>query len=83
MIRDLAVNMNKPVPHHSDYHHAEGNSDAHIKSSLFGCDQIIIAKGDNIQLGTWQKIFLCEFYEPKIHPFWRKLLPNAYVLHEV
>jgi secondary thiamine-phosphate synthase enzyme len=37
VVRDITVNMSKLVPHRGDYRHAEGNSDAHIKSGMFGC----------------------------------------------
>ena len=40
--RDIAVNMRVLVPRNGDYRHMEGNSDAHIKSSLFGPDQLLI-----------------------------------------
>jgi secondary thiamine-phosphate synthase enzyme len=77
VVRDILVNMRKLVPHTGDYHHAEGNSDAHIKSSLFGCEQMVIVEGGNIQLGTWQKIYFCEFDGPRSRKLWVKFLPGA------
>lgn len=74
VVRDITVNMNKLVPHRGDYHHAEGNSDAHIKSSMFGCDQMMIVEGGNVQLGTWQKIYFCEFDGPRTRKLWAKFL---------
>lgn len=74
VVRDILVNMRKLVPHRGDYHHAEGNSDAHIKSSLFGCDQMVMVKNGNIQLGTWQKIYFCEFDGPRTRKLWVKFL---------
>ncbi|MFK4763967.1 secondary thiamine-phosphate synthase enzyme YjbQ [Desulfobaculum sp. SPO524] len=74
VVRDITVNMNKLVPYRGDYHHAEGNSDAHIKSSMFGCDQMVIVEGGNIQLGTWQKIYFCEFDGPRTRKLWAKWL---------
>ncbi|KAB1442965.1 secondary thiamine-phosphate synthase enzyme YjbQ [Pseudodesulfovibrio senegalensis] len=74
VVRDILVNMRKLVPHRGDYHHAEGNSDAHIKSSMFGCDQLVIVEGGNIQLGTWQKIYFCEFDGPRTRKLWVKFL---------
>ncbi|WP_319541759.1 secondary thiamine-phosphate synthase enzyme YjbQ [uncultured Pseudodesulfovibrio sp.] len=74
VVRDILVNMRKLVPHRGDYHHAEGNSDAHIKSSMFGCDQLVIVEGGNIQLGTWQKIYFCEFDGPRTRELWVKWL---------
>ncbi|QGY39920.1 YjbQ family protein [Pseudodesulfovibrio cashew] len=74
VVRDITMNMNKLVPHRGDYRHAEGNSDAHIKSSMFGCDQMVIVEGGNIQLGTWQKIYFCEFDGPRTRKLWVKWL---------
>jgi len=77
VVRDITVNLNKLVPHHGDYHHAEGNSDAHIKSSMFGCDQLAIVEGGTVRLGTWQKIYFCEFDGPRTRKLWVKFLPGA------
>lgn len=76
VVRDIIVNMRKLIPHRGDYHHAEGNSDAHIKSSLFGCDQLVIVEGGNPMLGTWQKIYFCEFDGPRTRELWVKFLPS-------
>ena len=77
VMRDITVNLSRLVPHDGDYRHAEGNSDAHIKSSLFGCDQLVIVKGGELKLGTWQKIFFCEFDGPRNRILWLKWLPGA------
>ncbi|VAX19034.1 UPF0047 protein Bsu YugU [hydrothermal vent metagenome] len=47
------------------YRHGEGNSAAHIKSSLFGCSCTLIIKDGQLLLGTWQGVFLCEFDGPR------------------
>jgi len=49
----------------SSYKHAEGNSDAHIKSSLVGCSLNLIIKDGSLFLGTWQGIYFCEFDGPR------------------
>ncbi len=61
VVRDMQVFFNKLVPHSGDYMHMEGNSDAHIKTSLVGPSQVIIIDDGNLLLGTWQAIFFCEF----------------------
>ena len=76
VVRDILVNMRKLVPHHGDYRHAEGNSDAHIKSSMFGCEQMVIVEGGIIQLGTWQKIYFCEFDGPRTRNLWVKWMSS-------
>ena len=47
------------------YSHMEGNSAAHIKSSLFGCSETIIIEQGSLLLGTWQGIYFCEFDGPR------------------
>ncbi len=47
------------------YRHLEGNSDAHVKSSLVGCSEMILIKDGKLLLGTWQGIYFCEFDGPR------------------
>jgi len=61
VVKDILATLNKIIPHSSNYLHMEGNSDAHIKTSLMGPSQSIIVEGGKLILGTWQAIFFCEF----------------------
>jgi secondary thiamine-phosphate synthase enzyme len=64
--RDIAMMLSELVPHrHGNYRHSEGNSDAHIKSSILGCSRQIVLSEGSMQLGTWQGIFFCEFDGPR------------------
>ena len=63
--RDMLMEVNKIVPFEDKYRHDEGNSAAHIKSSLFGCSHSIPIDQNRLTLGTWQGIFLCEFDGPR------------------
>ncbi|WBF69075.1 secondary thiamine-phosphate synthase enzyme YjbQ [Desulfovibrio subterraneus] len=74
--RDIAVNMAKLVPLRGDYRHAEGNSDAHIKTSLFGPAQMLIVENGEVMLGTWQVIYFCEFDGPRQRKLWAKFIGN-------
>ena len=65
VVRDIVTQMNKVVPFDDDYRHSEGNSAAHIKSSLFGCSRMIPITEGRLALGTWQGIFFCEFDGPR------------------
>lgn len=47
------------------FHHAEGNSPAHIKSTLTGCSETLIIEQGRPVLGTWQGIYFCEFDGPR------------------
>ena len=63
--RDINAKMDHLIPHEDDYHHMEGNSAAHIKTSLFGPSlTLIISKGAPL-LGTWQSVYFCEFDGPR------------------
>lgn len=63
--RDIIMTIDRLVPMQGDYRHREGNSAAHVKSSLFGASEILIVNNGEIQLGTWQGIFFCEFDGPR------------------
>jgi secondary thiamine-phosphate synthase enzyme len=52
-------------PARGQFRHAEGNSDAHVKSSLVGSSVTVLVEGGDLVLGTWQGIFLCEFDGPR------------------
>ncbi len=63
---DILLTLEELLPHHRPgYRHSEGNSDAHCKSSLIGCSEQILIKGESLELGTWQGIFFCEFDGPR------------------
>lgn len=63
--KDIVNELNKVIPFNDNYNHLEGNSAAHIKSSIIGSDQIIIIENGKLQLGRWQGIFFCEFDGPR------------------
>ncbi len=63
--RDIQACLNKMVPFEGDYHHREGNSAAHIKTSLIGVSQMVLIDEGRLMLGTWQAIFFCEFDGPR------------------
>ena len=58
--RDIIETLKRIVPESGEYHHMEGNSDAHIKASILGSSATVLLKNNNLVLGTWQHIF---FYE--------------------
>jgi secondary thiamine-phosphate synthase enzyme len=70
VIRDILMEMNKVIPPADGYAHSEGNSAAHIKSSLFGCSCPVIVEGGSLRLGTWQSVFFCEFDGPRTRKVW-------------
>ena len=62
---DMIMGINKIVPMQDSYQHLEGNSAAHIKSSLFGASETVIINNGKAVLGTWQGIYFCEFDGPR------------------
>lgn len=63
--RDMVRFVDQMVPSMPFFRHAEGNSDAHIKASLFGSSLQVIIRGGRLWLGTWQGIYFCEFDGPR------------------
>jgi secondary thiamine-phosphate synthase enzyme len=63
--RDIYTFLNKLVPTDHYFTHAEGNSDAHIKSSLVGNSQTLIIDNGKPLLGIWQAVYFCEFDGPR------------------
>jgi secondary thiamine-phosphate synthase enzyme len=63
--RDIQETLNSHIPFDGDYHHREGNSAAHIKSSIIGITETVFIDEGKLVLGTWQSIFFCEFDGPR------------------
>lgn len=68
--RDILDALRMLAPATANYRHVEGNSPAHIKSSLVGCSQTLMVANGRLCLGTWQGIFLCEFDGPRQRKVW-------------
>jgi len=69
---DIIKKLNQLVPPHDGYRHMEGNSDSHIKASLMGSSVTVLVEGGRLVMGTWQKIFYCEFDGPRSRKFFVK-----------
>ena len=63
--RDMIKTLDKLIPLHGDYRHAEGNSAAHVKASLIGASQTVFIDEGRLVFGTWQSLFFCEFDGPR------------------
>ena len=72
--QDLVMAFDRIVPPEGRYHHLEGNSPAHIKSSLLGCSQTLFVESGKLALGTWQGIFFCEFDGPRVRKVYVKVV---------
>jgi len=62
---DILMIINKIIPWEAGYRHLEGNSPAHIKSTIVGASELIAIDNKRLVLGTWQGIFFCEFDGPR------------------
>jgi secondary thiamine-phosphate synthase enzyme len=62
---DVLTMLNRIVPWEADYKHQEGNSPAHVKATLVGSSETVLVSKGRLLLGTWQRIFFCEFDGPR------------------
>lgn len=62
---DILNTLQRLVPHEMNYLHTEGNSDAHVKSSLVGVSLYVPIDEGRLVLGTWQSVYFCEFDGPR------------------
>ena len=62
---DILKILNQIIPWEANYRHLEGNSPAHIKSTLVGSSELIAIENGRLILGTWQGVFFCEFDGPR------------------
>jgi len=59
---DILLTLEELIPHYrKGYRHNEGNSDAHVKSSLVGASETVFIQNGRLKLGTWQGVYFCEF----------------------
>ncbi|MFC1944363.1 secondary thiamine-phosphate synthase enzyme YjbQ [Chloroflexota bacterium] len=63
--QDITSQLHALVPQHNRYRHGEGNSPAHIKTTLVGSSETLLVEGGRLVLGTWQAVFFCEFDGPR------------------
>lgn len=73
--RDILLTVDGHIaPRDSRHRHGEGNSPAHIKTSLFGSNTLVFVEDGKLQLGQWQGIYLAEFDGPRSRQIWLKFL---------
>ncbi len=72
---DMKQFFSSLVPKNGPFKHAEGNSDAHIKTSMLGPSLMLIIEDTHVQLGTWQHIYMVESDGPRQRQIWAQFLP--------
>ena len=75
---DILMIIDKIIPWKAGYRHLEGNSPAHIKSTLVGSSELIAIENDRLVLGTWQGIFFCEFDGPRTRKVHVRLIAEKF-----
>ena len=74
---DILNKLKRLIPKDEGYSHIEGNSDSHIKASLIGSSVSVIVENNSLVLGTWQKVFFCEFDGPRSRSVNVKIIPGV------
>ena len=72
---DMRWFMGRLVPNVPEFRHAEGNSDAHIKTSLCGPHVMLIVENGDLMWGAWQGVYFCEWDGPRNRKLWVQFLP--------
>jgi secondary thiamine-phosphate synthase enzyme len=67
--RDLIAAYGEMIPK-IRFAHAEGNSDAHLMSTVLGGSVTVPVENGRLQLGTWQGIFFVELDGPRTRKVW-------------
>ena len=73
VVADMQLALAQMVPE-LPYRHGEGNSPAHLKSSLIGCSVTLPVIDHSLVLGTWQAIYFCEFDGPRRRKVWVQVI---------
>ncbi len=71
---DILRKLADIFPQRDRYEHSEGNSDAHLKSSVIGCSQTLLIENRAPLLGTWQGVYFCEFDGPRSRRYFVKVI---------
>ena len=74
VMHDVVLGLARISPNRSLFKHDEGNSDAHIKSSIVGANETIIIENGKLVLGQWQGIYLLEFDGPRLRNYYIKII---------
>jgi secondary thiamine-phosphate synthase enzyme len=73
---DIGKFFKHRVPAEDYFRHGEGNSPAHILSSLVGASETLIVNNGEPILGSWQGLFFCEFDGPRQRRVFLKIIPG-------
>ena len=74
--KDLDNFLKTLAPRDNNYHHNDGNCDAHLKAAVIGNSKSLLVEGGRLVLGRWQGIFLCDFDGPRRRELMIKVVPD-------
>ena len=74
--KDLDQFLKSLAPHDGNYHHSDGNCDAHLKAAVIGNSKSLLVEGGRLVLGRWQGVFLCDFDGPRRRELRIKVVPD-------
>ncbi len=74
VVKDLLFALDMTYPDRKEFRHAEGNTAAHLKSSVMGVSKTIIIDNGRLMLGTWQGVYFTEFDGPRIRKYYVKVI---------
>lgn len=74
--KDLDNFLKELAPRDRDYHHNDGNCDAHLKAAVIGCSKALLVEGGRLVLGRWQGVYFCEFDGPRRRDLRIKITPD-------
>jgi len=77
VVADMITILSRLVPWEGGYSHGEGNTAAHMKSSMLGHSVSVLIENGELQFGTWQSIFFCEFDGPRSRNVWVQVFSNG------
>lgn len=73
---DIMFGLRESFPDRFEFKHSEGNSCAHIMTSVVGSSATVIVEDGEMLLGLWQGIFICEFDGPRARKVLVKMIPG-------
>lgn len=76
LAKDFDLFLKQLAPREKEYHHNDGNCDAHLKASLIGCSKALLIENGRLVLGRWQGVFFCEFDGPRRRDLRIKIVPD-------
>ena len=74
--KDLGNFLKSLAPRDGNYHHNDGNCDAHLKAAVIGNSKWLLVEDGRLVLGRWQGVFLCEFDGPRRRELRVKVVPD-------